>query len=43
MLNGLQELCFKCVVLADVGMFAFERCIPDAVIYHVVNRFRFSW
>lgn len=39
----IQELCFKCVVLADVGMFAFERCIPDSVIYHVVNRFRFSW
>ena len=38
-----QDACFKCVVLADVGMFAFERCISDAFIFKVVNRFRFSW
>ena len=41
--HGAQDACFKCVVLADVGMFAFERSIRDAFIFKVVNRFRFSW
>ena len=39
----LQEQCFKCVLLPDVGMFAFELSIADTTIYNVANRCRFSW